>query len=224
MPMWPSIVKGSVKKKSQFGAEGNELENALAKQWLEPIMNTKSKTAANKICSFLKEPAKAAFQNDSPAHTPSTCSKTVHLVAPWCCHRIEPLLWVAACDVFWVSWYFSMWLGHGACQQLTIALVICTERGKKCLWVAQARQPGQVPEDLQGRLNNWTVSRWLGANTSLPLSTAIDTGASAYLVLNFIVLLGAGFWEEKQTSTTSAQMKIEGHFLLNKQTSIRYLI
>lgn len=98
-----SIVKGFVKKKSQFGAEGNELENALAKQWLEPIMNTKSKTAANKICSFLKEPAKAAFQNDSPVHTPSTCSKTVHLVAPWCCHRIEPLLWVAACDVFWVS-------------------------------------------------------------------------------------------------------------------------
>lgn len=78
MPMWPSIVKGFVKKKSQFGAEGNELENALTRQWLEPIMNTKSKTAANKICSFLKEPANAAFQNDSPAHTASTCSKTVH--------------------------------------------------------------------------------------------------------------------------------------------------
>lgn len=159
MPMWPSIVKGFVKKKSQFGAEGNELENALAKQWLEPIVNTKSKTAANKICSFLKEPAKAAFQNDSPAHTASTCSKTVHLVAPWCCHRIEPLLWVAACDVFWVSWYFSMWLGHGACQQLTIALVICTEREKSVYGLLKQDNPGRFQRTCRA---GWTTEPWVG--------------------------------------------------------------
>lgn len=53
MPMWLSIGKGFVKKKSQFGAEGNELENALTKQWLEPIMNIKSKNAADNICSSL---------------------------------------------------------------------------------------------------------------------------------------------------------------------------
>lgn len=147
--MWPSIVKGFVKKKSQFGAEGNELENALAKQWLEPIVNTKSKTAANKICSFLKEPAKAAFQNDSPVHTPSTCSKTVHLVAPWCCHRIEPLLWVAACDV--ILQHVVRPRGMPTTDNRPSHL---HREGKKCLWVAQARQPRQVPEDLQGRLNN----------------------------------------------------------------------
>lgn len=130
--MWLSIIKGFVKKKSQLGAKGNECEDALTKQWQESVTNIKSKNAADKICNSLKEPAKAAFQNDSLAHNTPTCSQTVHLVAPWCCHRNEPLLWGAARDVLWrVSRFLNMWSDHGTCQQLTIALVICTEGKEK---------------------------------------------------------------------------------------------
>lgn len=160
MPMWLSVGKGFVKKKSQFGAEGNELENALTTQWLEPITNIKSKNAADKICSSLKEPAKAAFQNDSSAHTASSCSKTVHSVALWCCYRNEPFLWVTACDVLWVSWYFSMWLDHGACQQLTITLVICTEREKKSIYaLLKQDNPGRFQRTCRA---GWTTEQWVG--------------------------------------------------------------
>lgn len=85
--------KGNEFENAHLGAKGNQFENALVKQRLESFTNIKSKKAADKTCPSLEEPAKATFRNDSPAHTALTSPKSVHLVAPWCCHRNEPLLW-----------------------------------------------------------------------------------------------------------------------------------